>query len=105
MAGSRYRPAIPTLKKNGVNYTTNKKKAELLGKYFSGVSSNSGHSVEFQERKSDFEDELLKSFTEGNCLLTTSLLMIRLLPMLYVLLCLDVRKTQARGRIPSPPRS
>src|SRR6218665_3396069 len=57
MSGARSRPAMPTLKKDGVNYTTNKEKAELFGKYFSGVSGNSGHSVEFQERKSTFEDE------------------------------------------------
>ena len=69
MSGARSRPAIPMLKKDGVNYTTNKEKAELLGKYFSGVSSNS------------------------------------LLFMLCVLLYLDVRKSQARGRIPSPTRS
>ena len=48
---------MPTLKKDGRNYTTNKEKAELFGKYFSGVSSNSSHSVEFQERKSSFENE------------------------------------------------
>src|SRR6218665_2525932 len=48
---------MPTLKKDGRNYTTNKENAELLGKYFSGVRSNSSHSVEFQELKSAFEDE------------------------------------------------
>src|SRR6218665_1622866 len=56
MSGARSRPAKPTLKKDGRNHTTNKEKAKLLGKYFSGVSSNC-HSVAFQERKSAFEDE------------------------------------------------
>src|SRR6218665_4136884 len=57
MSGARSRPAIPRLKKDDVNYTTNKEKAELFGKYFSGVSSNSSHSDQFQESKSAFEDE------------------------------------------------
>jgi len=99
------RPAIPTLMKDGVNYTANKEKAELLGKYFSVISSNSSHSVEFQERKSAFEDDHSEELHGGqlpaddqpfNEPFTINALRIALS---------RCKKTQAPGRIPLPLRS
>ena len=83
---------MPTLKKDGVNYTTNKEKAELFGKYLSGVSGNSGNSVTavilWSSRSANppLRMSILRSSTEGNCLLTTNLLMSLLTSLLYALL-------------------
>src|SRR6218665_2509139 len=105
LSGARSRPAIPTLKKDSVNYTTNKEKAELLGKYFSGVSSNRSHSVEFQERKSAFEDDHSDELHGGqlpadgqpfNEPFTINALRIALS---------RCKKNTSPGRIPSPLRS
>ena len=68
MSGTRSRPAIPTMKKEGRSYTTNQEKANLFGRCFSEVSCTGSHSAEFQERKEAFEAEHSEELHGGHLL-------------------------------------
>ena|SRR6218665_2195266 len=83
----------------------NKQGAELLGRYFSGFSSSSSHSVEFQERKSAFEDEHFEEIHGGQLPAYDQPFNE---PFVIQALCIALsrcKKNTSRGRIPSPPRS